>query len=62
MRPNLQSSQDLINEELDVIICQLLTLDDIVEVCSHQVSHQIPVEQSHHDTAINELFRLFEVH
>lgn len=34
-----------------MVVRQLLTLDDIVEVCTHQVSHQIPVNKTHRDSS-----------
>lgn len=39
---DLQASENLVDEELDMVIGQLLTLDDVVEVRAHQVGHQVP--------------------
>lgn len=38
---DLQASEDLVDEKLNVVISQLLTLHNIVEICSHKMRHQI---------------------
>lgn len=38
----LETPEDLVYEELNVVVRQFLTLDNIVEVCPHQVDHQVP--------------------
>lgn len=42
----LETPEDLVYEELNVVVRQFLTLDDIVEVRSHQVGHQVPANQN----------------
>ena len=37
----LHPTDDLIDQELDMIIRQLLSLDDVVEVGSHEVGHHV---------------------
>lgn len=40
----LQSAEQLVNEELHVLVGKPLKLDDVVEVCSHQVRHQVAAD------------------
>ena len=35
----LHAADDLVDEELDVVVGKLLSLDDVVQVSSHQVGH-----------------------
>ena len=37
------SSEYLVDQELDMVIRQLLSLDDVVEVGAHQMGHQVDV-------------------
>lgn len=42
-----EASQHLVHEELHMIVCQLLSLDNVVEVGSHQRSDQITETNDH---------------
>ena len=42
----LETPEDLVYEELNVVVRQVLTLDDIVEVRPHQVGHQVPANHN----------------
>ena len=39
----LETAQDLIHEELNVLVRQRLRLQDVVQVGAHQVGHKVPV-------------------
>ena len=39
----LHAADDLVDEELDVVVGKLLSLDDVVEVSAHEVSDHIHV-------------------
>lgn len=43
---HLKPSQDLVNKKLNMIIGQLLTLHNIIQVSTHQMSHQVPAKQN----------------
>lgn len=43
---HLKPSQDLVNKELNMIVGQLLTLHNIIQVSSHKMSHQVPTNQN----------------
>lgn len=37
----LQAPQDLVEEVADVVVAQLLTFEQLVQVCLHQVLHDV---------------------
>ena len=41
----LHSSQNLVDEELDVVVRQLLSFDDVVQVGAHQRAHQVDISE-----------------
>ena len=36
---------NLVDQELDVVIGELLGLDDVVEVCPHEVGHHVHIRE-----------------
>lgn len=38
----LEPPQYLVDEELNVVVGQFLRSHDVVEVCAHEMSHQVP--------------------
>lgn len=45
---HLQAPKDLVNEELHVVISELLAFHNVVQVCSHEMCHQVPENKSKH--------------
>ena len=41
----LHASENLVDEELDMVVRQLLRFDDVVEVCAHEVSDEVEVTE-----------------
>ena len=41
----LHPPDNLVDQELDVVIGQLLGLDDVVEVCPHEVGHHVHIRE-----------------
>ena len=39
---DLQPPEDLVDEELDVVVSQLLTFNNVVEISPHQVGDKVP--------------------
>lgn len=40
--PHLQPTQKLVDKELNMLIAQGLTLDDVIQVSAHQGGHEVP--------------------
>ena len=41
----LHPPDNLVDQELDVVIGELLGLDDVVEVCPHEVGHHVHIRE-----------------
>lgn len=40
--PHLQPTQQLVDKELNMLIAQCLTFDDVIQVGAHQGRHEVP--------------------
>lgn len=38
----LETSENLVDKELNMVIRKLLTFHNVVQICSHEMGHQIP--------------------
>ena len=41
----LHASENLVDEELDMVVGQLLRFDDVIEVCAHEVSDEVEIAE-----------------
>ena len=42
----LEAPHDLVDDKLHLVVCQLLDLDDVIQVQVHQRSHHIPFSKN----------------
>ena len=38
----LETSENLVDKELNVVICKLLAFHNVVQICPHEMGHQVP--------------------